>query len=232
MMRSTGNICALVPVKHLGRAKSRLAALLTDTQRTALAEAMLLDVLDVLSRTRDLSAIAFVTGDATVADIALRHGVRVIEDPVEDGTNRAVEIGLRTLAEEGWAGALVVPGDVPFLSAREVEAALTMLRHAPVVIVPANSDGGTNLLGLAPCGAIEPAFGPDSFNRHVAAATAAGMDPVVLPLDGVGHDIDVPGDLWAELGGGPARRTRSWLSCLGFKEPPALAARFQEAYLP
>jgi 2-phospho-L-lactate guanylyltransferase len=227
----TRNICALVPVKRLGWAKSRLATLLTDAQRVALAEAMLLDVLDALSLARGLAAIAVVTGDAAVAGIALRHGAKVIEDPIEDGTNGAVETGLRTLAGEGWAGALVVPGDVPFLCVREVEAALTMLRHAPVIIVPASRDGGTNLLGLAPCGAIAPAFGPDSFNRHVAAARAAGMDPVALSLDGAGHDIDVPSDLWAELGGGPAWRTRAWLSRLGFKEPPAPAARFQEAYL-
>ncbi|HWK66728.1 MAG TPA: 2-phospho-L-lactate guanylyltransferase [Rhizobiaceae bacterium] len=231
-MGSSRTICALVPVKHLRRAKSRLAALLTDTQRVALAEAMLLDVLEVLSRTSGLAGIAVVTGDTAVADIARRHGATVIDDPAEDGTNQAVEIGLRKLAGEGWAGALIVPGDVPFLSTREVETALIKLDHAAVVIVPANRDGGTNLLALAPCAAIEPAFGPDSFNRHVAAAMAAGMNPLVLSFEGAGHDIDVPGDLWAALGGGPASRTRAWLSRLGFKKPPVSAGRSQEAFLP
>ncbi|WP_425291621.1 hypothetical protein [Aminobacter anthyllidis] len=47
-------ICALVPVKRLGWAKSRLAPHLTTGERNCLAEAMLRDVLDVLSKVPQL----------------------------------------------------------------------------------------------------------------------------------------------------------------------------------
>jgi 2-phospho-L-lactate guanylyltransferase len=203
--------CALVPVKRLGGAKSRLSAIMTAPERAALAEAMLLDVLDVLLAVKGFAAIVLVTGDLALGAKAGALGVRVIDDPHETGTNDAVARGLERLKTWNFGSALVVPGDIPFLGAVEIEAALAALARTSVVLAPARRDGGTNLLGLSPLDAIAPVFGPDSFARHLAAASAKGIKPVVLPSAGAGHDIDVPSDLTPDIGGGPALRTRALL---------------------
>lgn len=210
----SSKLWALVPMKRLAHAKLRLAPQLADDERRRLAVAMLRDVLDVLSAVKGLARTAVVTGDPEIAALARRHGARIIDDPQESGTNDAVRLGLKVLAAGGCTGALVVPGDIPFVSVGEIEAALSALSRRPVVLVPASRDGGTNLLGLVPASAIEPGFGADSFARHLAAARAAGVEPEVLALRGAGHDIDLPSDLWAEEGGGPALRTRSLIARL------------------
>jgi 2-phospho-L-lactate guanylyltransferase (CobY/MobA/RfbA family) len=50
-------------------------------------------------------------------------------------------------------------------------------------------------------------FGEPSFDNHVLAARARGLEPVVLRLGGLGLDIDAPADLDALLARGPATRS-------------------------
>ena len=66
------------------------------------------------------------------------------------------------------------------------------------MIVADRHGTGTNALVLSPPDAIEPAFGPDSFARHVAAAEAAQVPHRVEEVPGLALDVDTPGDL-AEL---------------------------------
>jgi 2-phospho-L-lactate/phosphoenolpyruvate guanylyltransferase len=224
MMCAEGHrgVCAILPMKGFGKAKSRLSALLDDMQRNMLAQAMFLDVLEVLLRAEGVACVHVVTEDWGVAKVASTVGATVIADEAETGTNEAVRQGIRAAIPDGWAAVLVVPADIPFLSVAEVEAALVALRRNPVVIAPAAHDGGTNLLGLAPPLIIPTHFGPDSFGRHVAAARAAGIEPARLRLAGAGHDIDGPSDLWLRPGDGPAVHTRRLLKQLQFFDESGL----------
>ncbi|WP_432289419.1 2-phospho-L-lactate guanylyltransferase (plasmid) [Aminobacter sp. BA135] len=228
---AASKICALVPVKRLGWAKSRLAPHLTTGERNCLAEAMLRDVLDVLSKVPQLGGIAVITSDTAVASIANDYNAVVIDDLDDAGINNAVRRGQRALAAEGHAGVLVIPGDIPFLSAQEIELALSALADCNVVITPANRDGGTNLLGFSPPHVMDPSFGLHSFRRHLAIARAMGLEVVVLPLEGAGHDIDVPADLWSDTDG-PAIQTRRLLARLGKDVPPACPGPTQEPLSP
>ncbi|MBZ9810981.1 MULTISPECIES: 2-phospho-L-lactate guanylyltransferase [unclassified Mesorhizobium] len=204
---------ALVPVKPFGLAKSRLGALLSAAERNVLAQAMLKDVMEALWQAHGLNGVLVVTSDPEAQSIARSFGAKVLNDPLDTGTNTAVELGLRYLAKAGASRALVVPGDIPFIVADEIEAALFAMDWNPVVLAPARRDGGTNLLGLRGPDVITPAFGPDSFARHLAAAKLLGLEPAILQLSGASNDIDVPGDLMTgKLAGGPARRTRALLA--------------------
>ena len=227
-----GGIWALVPVKRLDRAKSRLSDILDPGERKALARAMLCDVLGTLSRVDGLSGILVVTGDAEVASIAASFGATVISDPIEDGINGAVRHGMHWLDAEHESGAVVVPGDVPFVTVAELNSVLTALRSSPVVIAPALRDGGTNVLAVAPPLLLRPAFGPDSFARHVAAARALGIEPTTLLLEGAGHDIDVAADLAFYDGESPAKRTRACIGRFAGIGFPVPAGSFKEVLLP
>jgi 2-phospho-L-lactate guanylyltransferase len=219
---STGEIWAVVPVKGFERAKTRLAGILAPSERQELAKAMLADVLEALADTEGLAGILVVTADAEAAAMAASIGATVLADPVESGTNPAVLWGLRELDRLGKSGALVVPGDLPFVTPAELRTVLSALDRSPAVIVPAARDGGTNILALSPPGAMIPAYGPDSFARHLAAATAARLDPMVLTFDGAGHDIDVAADLVVDAGCRAGRRTRA---CLGRVQATARSRR-------
>jgi 2-phospho-L-lactate guanylyltransferase len=95
--------------------------------------------------------------------------------------------------ELGATRALLVPGDCPLLSGEEVDALLDRHGGPGVVVVPDRHRTGTNALLLAPPDAIRPAFGPGSFERHLALAPGAAVDEV----PGLLLDVDTQEDLAA-----------------------------------
>lgn len=216
--RDERRVWAIVPAKRFGEAKMRLAAILTRAERARLARAMLHDVMSALHGARRLAGILVVTGDPSVANLVRPFGAHVINDVVESGLNDAVREGLRALAKEQDAGAIIIPGDVPFVTSAEVDAVLgTMEQHA-IVLTPALQDGGTNCLAMRWPDAIEPCYGNDSFMRHQAAARHAGIDYGICRLDGLGRDIDRPEDLVSYPMGSGISRTRELLGRLNVPE--------------
>jgi 2-phospho-L-lactate/phosphoenolpyruvate guanylyltransferase len=184
---------AVVPVKRFDRAKLRLSAMLDSAGRAALAAAMLGDVLEQLLGAAGLAGVLVVTSDTEAAAIAESFGATVITDPTDSDVNDAVARGVRKLVSLGASAAIIAPGDIPFVTSVEIGVALAALERAQVVLAPAIRDGGTNILGLSPPDVMAPAFGPDSFARHLAAAR--DLHPAVIRLEGAGRDIDVPADL-------------------------------------
>jgi len=190
------DVWAVVPIKEVGGAKQRLAGLLTAEQRHALAITMAADVLTALSEVRGLAGLLVVTRDAAAAALARRLGARVTDEGALDGHTGAVMAATRILLREGRGGLLQVPGDIPRITAAEVEAVLAAHRPAPsFTIVPAHDERGSNAVLLSPPDAVPLRFGDDSFFPHLDAARAQGIEPTIVPLPGIGMDIDHPADL-------------------------------------
>jgi 2-phospho-L-lactate guanylyltransferase len=203
---------AVVPVKTLREAKSRLSGVLAAEERFRLVTAMLEDVLVALAGARGLAGTLVVTCDAAAGDIARWGGARVLMASSDEGPNAAAALAARHLVASRAAGMLVVPADVPLATPAEIEAVLMAHGAAPAVtLVPALADGGSNAVACSPPGAIPFRFGRDSFARHLDAARASGIAPVTLRLPGLGHDVDRPEDLEALLSHPAATRTRSAL---------------------
>jgi 2-phospho-L-lactate guanylyltransferase len=196
----------------LGQGKTRLAPVLTASERAALVEAMLGDVLDVLTQATGIDEVLVLSSDPSIVALSLGFGAKYLPDRPEWGMNDAVCAGLRRFAMDGRWGGLVVPADVPYISDAEIQEAIAALQTNEIVLARASRDGGTNLLGLAPVDAIAPCFGPHSFVKHLSAARSAGFDPVVLPAAGLARDIDLPIDLEPFGLGGAALRTRRFLA--------------------
>lgn len=175
-------------------AKTRLADALGPAERSALAVAMLTDVLRAASG-------AGLAGTIAVLDppIAPVEGVTVVPDPGA-GLDAAVSIGVRAAVEAGARTAVVLAGDLPLLQSADIARLVADAVGTRAVVVATDRHGtGTNALVLRPPGVIEPAFGPGSAARHVAKATAAvGGSARMVTLDRVALDIDTPDDL-AEL---------------------------------
>src|SRR5437667_7776635 len=114
-------VWAVVPVKELDRAKQCLAPLLLPNLRQALMLSMLEDVLAALCMTAELSGLAVVTLDPAARRLAALHGARIIETGARDGHTGAVAAAARLLAAEGRPGMLTVPGDIPLVTAAEID---------------------------------------------------------------------------------------------------------------
>jgi 2-phospho-L-lactate guanylyltransferase len=210
-------IWAVVPVKDTSTAKQRLAAILPQPQRSALALAMLEDVLHALAGARGLAGIVVVTIDSAARELAQRYGAQISADRATEGHTAAVMGMARTLAARGDA-MLTVPGDVPLVTAAEIERVIAAhCRSHRFVIVPARDERGSNTILVAPADAVPLRFGDDSFFPHLAAARAFGVEPAVLTLPGIGLDIDTPEDLTVFLARPSRTRARALLDSAGVR---------------
>jgi 2-phospho-L-lactate guanylyltransferase len=188
---------AVLPVKSFAQAKQRLAQGLSPGARGQLAAAMFADVLAALGAATAIDEVLVVTAGAAARETAQAHGATVLEDD-QRGHNPAAALGVEAALRAGADRALRVPGDCPALDPLELESLLARPVTVPsVIVVPDRHGTGTNALVLTPPDAIEPAFGPDSCERHVARARAAAAHPEVVAVASLGMDVDTPDDLSA-----------------------------------
>lgn len=187
---------AVLPVKSFPNAKRRLGSGIDPELRSRLVESMLHDVLDALSATRVEGVIVVTAGEAGEA-IAREYGAAVVADR-EEGHNQAALLGVEAALERGAERVLLVPGDCPALDPADVDALLDRPIGSPsVVIVPDRHGTGTNALLITPPGALRPSFGPESRERHVTLARAAGVAQEVVVIPSLALDVDTPEDLAA-----------------------------------
>jgi 2-phospho-L-lactate/phosphoenolpyruvate guanylyltransferase len=200
------SVWAAVPVKEFAGAKQRLAPLLTEAQRQALASAMLEDVLSALA-VAPLAGIMVNTVDPLATELAHRYGARVVTESARDGHTAAVTAMARILAAEGH-DMLTVPGDIPRVTAAEIAAVIEAAKPAPsITIVPAHDERGSNAILCSPPLVMPLRFGDDSFLPHLAAARALNIEPTIVKLPGIALDIDQPEDVHAFMHATPAMPT-------------------------
>jgi 2-phospho-L-lactate guanylyltransferase len=192
------DLWAVVPIKELERAKERLAPLLPPEWRRALMLAMFEDVLTALAATPGLAGLAVVTVDPAASRLATRYGARLIETGARDGHTGAVTAAAMLLAEEGRAGMLTLPGDIPLVVPAEITRLVAAHRPTPAfTIAPSRDELGSNAVVCSPPNAVPLRFGEDSFFPHLRAAEGRGIRPTVLRLPGIALDVDTPEDLAA-----------------------------------
>jgi 2-phospho-L-lactate guanylyltransferase len=181
-----------VPVKSLERAKSRLGAILSPSERAALSLAMLEDVLDAC-----LAQVGWdvwmVSHAQAALDAAARKGARAVP---ELGGSLSAAVGQMDRAAAGRAITLgVVLADLPLVTPVALSAALARATSAAVAAVPAESDGGTNMLLRTPPSVIPARFGRSSFSRHRLEAYRFGVTLQEVRSPELGFDLDRPADL-------------------------------------
>lgn len=188
---------AILPIKSFSQAKQRLRQELSDADRRALVDAMFSDVLVALRRVEALERIIVVSGERAAQRIAAGYGASIVEDD-ERGHNAAATQGIQTALEDGIERVLLVPGDCPLLDPKELEQLLAHpAGERSALIIPDRHGTGTNALLLTPPDVLAPSFGPDSCQRHMADADAAGVPAEVVEVSSLALDVDTPDDLEA-----------------------------------
>ena len=202
---------AIVPVKRFADAKQRLASVLEAGQRSQLAEAMFLDTLSHLRRSKRIDETIVVTAEPVVARTARWLEFQVIEQEDDEGQSQAASAGIQTAIERGADRIALLPADCPLFDAAEFDRHLGKVPRS-VLIVPDRHGTGTNALLLSPPDAIPPAFGPGSCARHASLARAAGVAYAIERIPSLALDLDTHSDLielQEALGLDPTRAPRT-----------------------
>ncbi len=211
------DVWAVVLVKPFRLAKQRLASVLDVGERSELASVMLEDVLTAVDACERLAGVIVVTADRAAAAVARRHEAIVLMETAATGMNAAVTRVVTYLTGSSDAGIVVVPSDLPHVSAADIEEMIDLIARTPAIALVRSNDGGTNLLACRPSRVIAPSFGPDSFNAHCDAAVRKGITPTVFFAPHLSLDIDQRDDLAAFVSRQSSTRTHAYLSKLNIQ---------------
>jgi 2-phospho-L-lactate guanylyltransferase len=196
-------IAAIIPVGTLEGAKTRLGEMLDAEERRELVEGLLArTVVAALAVTR-LDDVLVISPDREVLRRASAIGARTLRQH-----SRGLNAGLREARADVVAGGataiLVLPIDLPFVTAEAIALVLAPLLSVPtakrartaptVVLVPDRHGTGTNALGLRPPDVIDFAFGRGSRRAHRTAALNAGAAWIELH-GALTVDLDTADDL-------------------------------------
>jgi 2-phospho-L-lactate guanylyltransferase len=194
---------ALVPIKLLAAAKSRLRGAVGDARHESLVLAMAQDTVAAALAAPGVGEVVVVTADPVVAAAVAALGARSVPEPAPRGLNTALTHAASAVAPRPggrWIAAL--PADLPALRADELGAALRALGSRPGrAYVPDAAGTGTVLLAAPAGGLLAPRFGPGSAAAHArgGARRVDGDWPTLR------HDVDTADDLAGavRLGVGP-----------------------------
>ena len=166
------SIWAIVPVKPLKRAKSRLASVLSVEEREAFSRMLLTHTLDVVAQVSDIEKILVVSRDTTVLRIAREHDARTVTESGAPELNAALTRAANLAASFGADAVLVVSTDLPLMTPSDLEAMIASADSAQtsIVIAPDRHDASTNAIFMRPPRIVPFVFGPDSFRAlHVVS---------------------------------------------------------------
>lgn len=187
----------VIPVKPLNRAKSRLAAVLTPERRQALAIALFQHVLTVSLAQRRVLGTLVVSRDTQALALAREVGANTMQETGSPQLNVALQRASQVLIGWGAEAMLILPADLPFVTAEDLEniVHLGSEKKAHVVIATDEKHDGTNALFCRPPGIINFAYGTGSYERHIQRANQAGASVHFYSSNRLQHDIDNPDDL-------------------------------------
>jgi 2-phospho-L-lactate guanylyltransferase len=190
----------LIPVKDLTRAKQRLAGLMTQTERTQLAWAMLENTFAVAAKVTGIDRIAIVTLYEPAITLAESYGMEVILEAAQISESASVDFGSREVTKRGAQSVLRLPIDLPLMTVEDIETILFCEQQCnssvpSVVIVPSREGTGTNAILRRPPALFPSHFGAGSLARHLKEAEMANAECRVIELSRIALDIDEPEDL-------------------------------------
>jgi 2-phospho-L-lactate guanylyltransferase len=191
-------VWAVIPVKPLNRAKSRLEKVLSPDQRAALAEMLFRQVLSVALSSNRIGGALVISRDTRAIGIARDLGAKTIQESGQSDLNPALERATQVLTSWRASAMLILPADLPLIHVDDINAMVDAGRDGDsVVIATDRHEDGTNAMFVRPPGLIQYTYGKESYRKHVLQARAAGAKVTIYESERLQLDIDEPSDLEA-----------------------------------
>jgi 2-phospho-L-lactate guanylyltransferase len=189
-------IAAVIPMKSLHSAKSRLSNILTAQQRKNLAMYLLDATITELKKSNFISEIIIVSIDKAVENYSCLNNLKFIKDS-DEGVNKAVILADHYCINNGINANIVIPHDLPFISAKEIDEICTISNkyHKCIIICPSKRFDGTNILFRKPPDVIKTHYDDNSYMNHLKEAYKLKIPVESLDLVKLRFDLDTKEDL-------------------------------------
>ena len=184
-------VVAVVPLKNLKLAKSRLSNILAEGERQELVLAMFDDVLVSLRESPFIEKI-FLVADKYFNPIA---DVQTITEIKNRGYDEAIIEALKDSRVNQAQAMLILPADLPLVSRDELDTLIRDQEDGSIRIAGARDQDGTNALVMKPPSLLATSFGVGSFERHKKFAKALSVKIEEVNLPGLSFDVDTQKDL-------------------------------------
>lgn len=185
---------AIVPVKTLTAAKSRLAEHLSTSQRQQLVLCMLQHVLEVLQASEIFECVSVVSADSNVLRQARDWGAEALVEEAA-GHNPALHAAATHEREVGGTALLTISADLPLLQVADIHSMITYAATHPIVLAASREGTGTNAILMRPPLALPYLFGVGSLQRYQKAARQHNLSAVLYTSEGTALDVDTIEDL-------------------------------------
>jgi 2-phospho-L-lactate guanylyltransferase len=185
---------ALIPVKSLMTAKSRLASSFTQRQRERIVLDMLHHVLCVLLDSELFEKVSVVSSDKQVLEKAYLWGAQAVVEEYH-GHNQALHAAALKEMSEGVNTLLTISADLPLLTTQEIRCFYEQSLQHDVVLAPSRDGTGTNAIMVHPPLAVPYVFGTGSLQRYIEAAKQKHLSYSKFHSIGLALDIDTIDDL-------------------------------------
>ena len=179
----------VIPLRAFANGKARLATVLDDLERTALARSMADCVVEACGT---LPALV-VSSALEVHAWAATRGLEMVEDPGA-GLDAAAREGAEWFRARGFDRVIVAHADLPRARPGALEP-FAAVAPGDVVIVPSHRDDGTPVLSIPVHPPFPFAYGVGSAHRHEQIARELGLAVRLVRDDELGYDVDLPEDL-------------------------------------
>jgi 2-phospho-L-lactate guanylyltransferase len=191
-------IWAIVPVKALELAKSRLDPVLGEARGTFM-RALARRTVATLLQAPEIDRVLVVTGDSAVSADAAAEGADVLGDDGR-GLNDALALGIDHARRSGAETCMVVPADLPLLSPEALSDIVSAyqahggsgLGGSGMGVVRCKDGDGTTVTIFPAAAPVSPRYGPGSFAAHCAMQ---GVSTFEIDAPQGAFDVDTPADL-------------------------------------
>ena len=180
----------LIPIRSFDDSKSRLADALDLDERRRITMWM---AQNVIRAAHDLP-VRIVTDDPGVVEWAHERQIGVMTVR-EVGLNASVTAAVAHAGRVGFERAIIAHADLP--TAKD----LRVVDHTGLVVAPDRVRDGSNVMCVPTNAGFVFAYGPGSFDAHVAEAERLGLAITIVDDDSLAWDVDDPADLpvdWLE----------------------------------
>jgi 2-phospho-L-lactate guanylyltransferase len=198
---------ALIPVKTLALAKSRLAAHLSQGQRARLVLDMLQHVIQTLNESELFEQVYVVSADPQVLELVQHWDAEPLWE-TRQGHNPALQAAAQTILERAaWRhglagktqrdnfGLLTISADLPLLTQEDIRALIAQAERTQVVLAGSRDGTGTNAVLMRPPLVLPYLFGPHSLPAYIQAARQRQIGYTLVENANLALDIDTLDDL-------------------------------------
>ena len=185
--RSHNDAGIVVPLRSFTLGKARLAEVLSESEREALARSMAECVVNAAAS----RPLVIVSSAGEVVAWARDRGCDVVDDP--GSLDAAAAAGRSWALDRGLARYAVVHADLPL--ARSLDPVVGHGDAPVAVIVPDHRDDGTPVISLPTAVEFTFAYGPGSAARHADEARRRSLTVQIVHDRTLAFDVDVAADL-------------------------------------